>query len=349
MMVQPACPCACRCGSRCEHPCGKGVVGSAIPFDIAVFSSRPLRAFRVEFIDAYRGRAARHAPKDADSFKGSWAVGVPLKEVDRGCGRLGRDGSGLARGDDALRAVPPGLLIHSPHLPMSINLIYAINKRTQPSPKVWKAIEQLQAEVNKRCSWQHESLNLAPVRQPSPAAVAWPFLSSFVPSRPSPAFRREADAPGAPRIADAFAYGSTKVRDNLWSAHLIVAFLKRISQTHPQLLLELRDDGANFVVPGAVWIQNGKVTLQTEWLNGERARALESSGDPNAAAPFVWAESEALSGRFFLEADVSDYAEVPEIRELDLAWDQMRTLRLEDVADIVVDECAATLKEPVAA
>lgn len=165
--------------------------------------------------------------------------------------------------------------------------------RPPPSPKTLKAITDVQAELNRRCTWTHERLSLAPARQPAPAPFAFP-LFHIVPSRPAFAPGvRQADAPDASRIEDAFAFGSTKVRDNLWNAHVVVAFLKYVSLAHPDLLLELRDDGG-FVLPGAVWIQNGKVDLQRDWLNRERARALEMTGDPNAAAPFVWAEVEAL-------------------------------------------------------
>jgi hypothetical protein len=228
------------------------------------------------------------------------------------------------------------------------HLFYAISKRTPPSPKVLKAITDVQAELNRRLTWTHERLSLAPVaRQPSVLPLCFPFVA-FSPSRPAPAYRgREAEAPGAPRIEDAFAFGSTKVGANLWNAHLVVAFLRRVSAAHPELELELRDDGG-FVLPGAVVIRNGKVELQRDWLNRERVRALEISGDPNAAAPFVWAEAEALQGRFFLEADASDYAEVREIQEMDLGWEQLQSVNLGDLAEIVVER-ATTSKAPAAA
>jgi hypothetical protein len=101
------------------------------------------------------------------------------------------------------------------------------------------------------------------------------------------------------------------------------------------LLFELRDDGG-FVLPGAVWIQGGKVELNRDWLNRERERALEATGSPEAASFYVWAESQALGGRFFEEGNVFDHAEVPEIRQLNASWDQLESSSLEEVADIVV-------------
>lgn len=274
---------------------------------------------------------------------------TPAKEVGRGNGWSGKVVDGLSRVGVVLHVATPGRLVHSPYFSMSNHhLFYAISKRTPPSPKVLKAIADVQAELNRRCTWTHERLSLAPVaRQPVGAPFAFPFVS-LSPSRPAPALRgREPEAPGASRIEDAFASGSTKVRDNLWNAHLVVAFLRRVSTAHPELLLELRDDGG-FVLPGAVWIQNGTVELQRDWLNRERARALELTGDPQAAAPYVWAEAEALGGRFFLEAEASDFAEVREIRELDLDWEQLQSVNLQDLAEVVVERAAAS-KVPDAA
>ncbi len=142
-------------------------------------------------------------------------------------------------------------------------------------------------------------------------------------------------------IPEAFASGSTRVRDNLWNAHLVAAFLRHVSAENPELLLELRDDGG-FVLPGAVWIKNGKVELQRDWLNRERERALEKFGDPEAAGPFVWAEHQALEGRFFLDGPASDYTEVPEIRELEASWEQLASMSIGDVAELVVDRTTSS-------
>ena len=222
------------------------------------------------------------------------------------------------------------------------HLFYAISKRTPPSPRVWKAIQDVQADLNRRCSWVHERLSLATSR-PAPRM---PLLFPFFQLTPSPSMfagagEREGGAAVSPRIPEAFASGSTRVRDNLWNAHLVVAFLRRVSAEHPELLFELHDDGG-FVQAGAVWIQNGKVKLQREWLNRERERVLERFGDPEAAAPFVWAEHEALEGRFFLEAPASDYAEVAEIQELDASWEQLRAMSTSDAADLVVERATSS-------
>jgi hypothetical protein len=214
------------------------------------------------------------------------------------------------------------------------HLSYAISKRTPPSPKVLKAILDVQAELNRRCTWTHERLSLAPERFAERASFTFPFVR-LAPKPALAAFRdTELQVSGA-RIQDAVASGSTKVRDNLWNAHLVVAFLRRVSEAHPELLLELRDEGG-FVLPGAVWIRSGKVELQRDWLNRERERVLEMTADPQAAAPFVYAEAEALQGHFFQEAAASDYAEVPEIQGLDSRWDELQSMTLGEAAEVVV-------------
>lgn len=225
----------------------------------------------------------------------------------------------------------------------AFTLTYGISRRTPPTPKAWRAIEELQAELNRRCTWRHERLALAQDRQSSRPPFGIPLFSP-APARPyfGAAPARESDVAVAPRILEAWAQGSTKVRDDLWSGHLVTAFLRRASAQHPDLLLELRDDGG-FVQAGAVTIKNGKVELQREWLNRARERALETTGDPNAAAPYVWAEHEALEGRYFLDAPANDFMDVPEIRELDVEWDQLSSMMISDVAEVVVDHVASTL------
>lgn len=222
----------------------------------------------------------------------------------------------------------------------NFHLVYAISKRTPPAPKTLQSVLDLQTEVNRRCSWSHERLALAPERSAARSPFA-PFpLTRFAFGRPGFSVASERAEVVSPVIPEAAAAGSTKVRDNLWNAHLVVAFLRHVSNEHPEMLLELRDDGG-FVLPGAVWIQGGRVELQREWLNRERERVIETSGDPNMAAPFVWAEAEALQGRFFVPGRASDFAEVREIQELGATWDQIEAMTIEDVAELVVDRVAS--------
>ncbi|MBI5536580.1 MAG: hypothetical protein HY898_27920 [Deltaproteobacteria bacterium] len=198
--------------------------------------------------------------------------------------------------------------------------------------------------MNRHIHWTHEPLALALERQPDRNAFPFPLIRIGPPKQVAPDSRfAQVDAGPVARIDNAYASGSTKVRDNLWNAHLVVAFLRCISERHPELLLELRDEGG-FVLPGAVWIRGGKVELQRDWLNRERERVLESTGDPNAAAPFLWAEAEALQGRFFVDTAASDYAEVPEIRELEASWDELQSMSLGQAADMVAK---AVLSESV--
>lgn len=218
---------------------------------------------------------------------------------------------------------------------MSYHLRYGISKRTPPSPKALRDILDAQAELNRNCTWTNERLNLTPERsQHQP--FSFPMVRFGAP-RFSIAGHQETPAVIDPsQVADAAAKGSTKVRDNLWNAWLVYAFLKECSERHPELLFELRDDGG-FVLPGAVWIRNGHVELQREWLNRERERAIETTGDVQAAAPYVWAEAEALEGRFFQEGQAGEHMDIPEIRDLGIDWQDLAAMSLGDVADLVVD------------
>ena len=55
---------------------------------------------------------------------------------------------------------------------------------------------------------------------------------------------------------NAVAAGSTKCRD-LWSAHVVAAYLRVLSETHPDILIELRDETGQFVIPMSVFIRQG--------------------------------------------------------------------------------------------
>ncbi len=245
-------------------------------------------------------------------------------------GRGGRGSFGNARCSGPHTELP---IIHESLPTMSYHLRYGISKRTPPSPKALRDILDAQTELNRNCSWTHERLNLTPERT-SQQHFGFPMVRF---GNPRFALAGQESTPAdACHITNAAASGSTKVRDNLWNAWLVLAFLKECSERHPELLFELRDDGG-FVLPGAVWIRNGKVELQREWLNRERERAIEASGDVQAAAPFVWAEAEALEGRFFQDAPVSEHLDIPEIRDLGIEWQDMASMGLGDVADLVVD------------
>jgi hypothetical protein len=223
---------------------------------------------------------------------------------------------------------------------MPINtLTYSISKRTPAPPKAVKEILDAQAAVNRACTWTHERLAFAPPREQGRAAFPLQFARFGLASGTPPVmdgFGAHTPAPSA----DVFMHGSTRVRDNLWNAHLVVAFLKHISRKLPTLLFELRDDGG-FVIPGSVWIRGGAVEVNREFLNVERARALEVTGDPQAAAPYVWAELQALGGSFFAEAQVDDFGNLPEVRELDATWDQLENVSAEDLASLVVEHATS--------
>jgi len=220
----------------------------------------------------------------------------------------------------------------------NFHLHYGISKATPPSSKTLRSILDAQERMNRACTWTYERIGLAPrERRPERSQYAFPLVR-FAPPKPSLPEHLLLQVDGGPvvRFDDAPASGATRVRDNLWNAHLVAAFLRHVSSTFPELLFELRDDGG-FVIPGSVWIRGGKVSVNRDWLNRERERVLETSGDPQAAMPFIWAEAEALAGRFFADAPAADFGDAPEIRDIGTSWDELQSMSLEEAADHVVN------------
>jgi hypothetical protein len=246
----------------------------------------------------------------------------------------------VLKGGRTTRDSTPDPSTYLPLLPINhmsnYHLHYSISERTPPSPKVLRSILDTQTELNARLTWTNERLALVARRDLPRPTFAFPYVR-FASVRTVPMHGLETQQGCIATLipSGAYAAGSTKVRDSLWNAHLVAAFLRNVSARHPELLFELRDDGG-FVLPGAVWIQGGKVELNRDWLNHERERALEATGSPEAAEFYVWAETQALGGRFFEEGNVFDHAEVEEIRELGASWNQLESSSLEDIADIVV-------------
>jgi hypothetical protein len=227
------------------------------------------------------------------------------------------------------------------------HLNYSIARRTPPSQKILREISEAQSRVNERCSWTYERLALMPCERRNERPQ---FVFPVVRFTPKPALpehlMNRVDAGPVTRYDDAAAVGSTKVR-SLWDAHKCASFLKHISASYPELVVTLRDD-TGFVQAGAVTFRAGKIELDRAWLNNERQRALEITGDPNAAAPYVWAENEALQGRFFLEAPAADFADVPEMRQIGATWDELQEMSLEDLADNVVNRAVTETSPAVA-
>jgi len=225
---------------------------------------------------------------------------------------------------------------------MSYSLTYSISRKTPPSAKALKEILSAQGAVNAACSWSHERLSLAAPQEARPV-LTFPFTRFGFASGPM-TLHADGLVPREP-AADAFAQGTTRVRNNAWNAHVVAAFWRTVSRLHPQLLIELRDEGG-FVIPGSVWIRGGNVEVNRAYLNQERARALELTGDPRAAEPYVLAELHGLAGHFFADGPVVEYAEVPEIQNLDLNWQELEAMSISDVAQRFVE---GAIKAPVGA
>lgn len=228
---------------------------------------------------------------------------------------------------------------------MSHHLSYSISKKTPPSSKVIKSILDAQSAVNSCVSWAHERLQLATPREVRPI-LTFP-LRFGVASGPM-TIHPEGLVSGSPMHAtDSYAQGTTRVRDSLWNAHVVAAFWRTVSRMHPELLIELRDEGG-FVIPGAVYLRGGNIEANRTFLNLERARALELSGDPQAGVPYIYAELHGLAGRFFVDMPVAEYEEVPEIQELGLSWPELEAVTLSEVAQRVVERAIRAPKVAVA-
>ncbi len=217
----------------------------------------------------------------------------------------------------------------------NFNLTYGISKRTPASGKVLKEILDVQASVNNACAWTHERLSLVAPRESGRTTITLPFTRFGYASGPM-TVHPESLVAGASGSSENFIQGSTRVRDSVWNAHIVAAFLKHVSRMHPGLLFELRDEGG-FVTTGSVWIRGGNVEANREFLNRERARALEVTGDPQAASAYVWAELQGLAGNYFLDTTLSEHGPVPELRDLGARWQELEAMSLSDAASLVVE------------
>lgn len=179
---------------------------------------------------------------------------------------------------------------------------------------------QAQTHLNDKVTWSHDRINLAPLAAASERPMlTFPFVR-IAPTRIGPYLAPEpfGDNSGGQPLPNAVATGATKVR-SLWLAHVVASFLRQVSVKFPEAILELSDQAGGFVIPVGVRIQAGRFEINRELLNRERERVLEATADPQAAAPFVWAESRALQGEFLADMAMSEYREVSELCEIE--WD----------------------------
>jgi hypothetical protein len=200
------------------------------------------------------------------------------------------------------------------------SLMYAISRRTMLSQKALKWILQAQTHLNDKVTWSHDRINLSPLAPVSERPVlTFPFVR-IAPTRIGPYTAPEpfGDGSGGQAMPNAVATGTTKVR-SLWLAHVVAAFLRQVSAKFPEVTLELSDNCGGFVIPVGVRIQAGRFEINRDLLNRERERVLEATADPQAAAPFLWAESRALQGEFLADMLMSEYQEVTELSEIE--WD----------------------------
>jgi hypothetical protein len=223
-------------------------------------------------------------------------------------------GEGLCHAVQLTRRASLTRIHYSNHM---INLSYAIRK-SPVHPKALKWILQAQAQMNDKASWSHERLNLAPAagatERPS---LGFPFVR-IAPMRIGPyAVDEPTPTNSQVRTPNAIATGSTKTR-SLWDCHLVAAFLQQASEKFPEIVFELRDDTAQFVIGGAVTIQAGKLSLEGAWLRTEQERILEMTGDPQAVTGLIWAQAKALHDGVYLTDISAAEADVRELVDLDM-------------------------------
>lgn len=197
----------------------------------------------------------------------------------------------------------------------SINLTYAVTGTGQLPSKVWKHIEEVQRQYNQRFTWVHENLNLVLQRPEIKFRLNLP-LSRFA-SVPGPVVSSSGHTPydSGILIPNALAIGQTKVRDNLWNAHLVVRFLRWVSEELPDCRVELYDEGG-FIYAGGVVFEKGKASLNRPYLERQRTKLLEAYGDPSVVVGMAHAELAGMNGNFFADTVVYDYRGVLEIRDL---------------------------------
>ena len=193
------------------------------------------------------------------------------------------------------------------------NLVYAITRRTPVSQKALKWALRAQSLLNEKSVIPMDRLNLAPIGGATERpVVGFPFVR-VAPLRVGPYAAPDPFGDSQTvQSPNAVASGSTKCRD-LWSAHVIASYLRVLSEQHPEIVVELRDDTGQFLIPMSAYIRSGRFEINREFLNAQRERALETTGDPQAGAPFLWAESRALNGEFLADMPLADYTEVPPV------------------------------------
>lgn len=204
----------------------------------------------------------------------------------------------------------------------SINLIYAVTGNGNGSsihPKIWKQIEEVQEQYNLRFTWTADGPSLA-LQKPEMGKfrLNLPFsLSRFITPQSLETVATSGHLPyeGGMFIPNALAYGQTKTRDNLWNAHLVVRFLRWVSEQLPELRVEIYDEGG-FILAGSAVIERGKIHLNKSYLERMRSRLLEAYGDPMVTVGLAHAELEGMNGKFFADTVAYEYREVPEIREI---------------------------------
>ncbi len=228
--------------------------------------------------------------------------------------REARDGTEDWKACPRGAASNPGLILIL-HLSnhMMTNLVYSITRRTPVSQKALKWAARAQGLLNEKSVIAQDRLNLAPLGGSTERpTLGFPFFQvapmKIGPySAPGP-FNDRSAAPSPNVVAS----GSTKCRD-LWSAHIVASFLRVLSEVHPDIEVELRDETGQFVIPMSVFIRAGRFEMNRDFLNAQRERALETSGDLQAGGPFLWAESRALNGEFLTDVAACDYLDVPEV------------------------------------
>jgi hypothetical protein len=293
-LVRAACPSGC----PCPCPYRKGREQTFFSCDCGYFQIRVGSAFKPHEVMKIQGRAFAR-PKGGRSRDG-FQISEATEET------TGR------RAHPRGAALTPDSPLLFTKTTMMTNLVYAITRRTPVSQKTLKWAMRAQSLLNERSAFPQDHLNLVPLGGATERpALNFPFLR-IAPMKIGPYSAPEPfNDTSAGSNPNAVAAGTTKCRD-LWSAHVVVAFLRVLSEQNPEIVIELTDETGQFVIPMSVFIRAGRFEINRTFLNAQRERALETSGDPQTGTGFLWAESRALNGEYLTDVAVADYMEVPE-------------------------------------
>lgn len=311
---------------------GRGAVNAIVVGVLALLVVGALTLLSQETVEPEGPSNSATQHHSTASAQETWRASLAGKEVHQDDvwrrDRLGPACGNAGQRPLLRRANPGSISIPNPNSMNNITIAYAL-RRTPSAQRALRSILDSQKVFNDRIQWAGDRLNLTPTQpDPSRGPLGFPFVRMGDGRQNS--FSRLDSEPSEDRIPDAIAAGKNRLH-RVWDAHLLVAFWRWMSEVH-SVCLELRSE-SGFIRPGAVLLQDGNAELQRDWLNRRRQQVLEITGNVEAAAPYLFAEAEALQGRFLVEGESGDY---PADVANHMDWQQLESRPMSDVALDVV-------------